>query len=137
MKKVKGTELSKAEQQKALAKFVHRFTGDHYPQWANVGRRDGRLLYPLQFKNDNDWLEHTYFWVRNDGKLSEKHRYCDSHPTWPNGLGDANVRVGVIKQDRAIKTMPLPVKQETTDVDELVDHVNRELDREERSEKDK
>ena len=83
MKQVPGHQLSESAKREALARFVHRFTGDHRPQWARNPRPDGSP-YPLQFKDDADWLASTRFYVRKDGGLSERHRFCESSPTWPN-----------------------------------------------------
>ncbi len=78
-----GTQLSQSEQRKALARFVHRFTGDHKPNWANGVWKDG-IPYPVQFEDDQDWLSHTKFSVTKDGKLNEHTNFCKSSPTWPD-----------------------------------------------------
>ena len=78
-----GYELAHNEQRKALAQFVHRFTGEHTPAWARLPMPDGRA-YAVQFKDDADWLRHTCFAVNNDGKLSKRVHFCESSPTWPN-----------------------------------------------------
>lgn len=83
MTQVAGNDLTATEQRKALAQFVHRFTGDHKPQWTNREWKDGKP-YPLQFASDSDWLANTRFWVRKDGQISKRHKYCESSPTWPN-----------------------------------------------------
>lgn len=82
MKMILGSELCLPAQREALARFVHRFTGDHCPDWAR--RQPRRFACPVQFASDADWLAHTRFAVRSDGLLSERHRYCESSPTWPN-----------------------------------------------------
>jgi hypothetical protein len=83
-RRARGTELSAVDQRRVLAAYVHRFTGEHRPQWANDPRPDG-AAYPVQFKDDADWLANTFFKVRADGRLDERARYCESTPTWPNG----------------------------------------------------
>lgn len=84
MKQIKGSQLGPIEQCKALSSFVHRYTRDHMPQWVVRGRAVGKV-YSVEFDSDQDWLEHTLFWVRNDGQLSRRHIYCESSPTWPDG----------------------------------------------------
>ena len=79
MKQVLGTELREDQKRHALAAFLYRSTKNHVaPGWYQ------RERYPVQFANDQEWLAHTYFWVRDDGTLSAKHRFCESHPTWPD-----------------------------------------------------
>lgn len=79
-KYLRGSELSAPQQQQAaLNRFVYRFTGDHLPSWAR-----GTTKYPVQFKDDADWLNNTFFSVNQDGTLSRRVRECESHPTWPN-----------------------------------------------------
>lgn len=82
MVQIKGSEMCLKLQREALAMFVHRFTKDHIPQWARIPRDNGKF-YPVQFASDQDWLEHTMFWINKDGSLSRKRNYCQSSPTWP------------------------------------------------------
>ena len=82
--KVKGTELTIEDQKTVLRSYVHRYTGDRRPEWACKPRPDGSP-YQAQFRDDADWLEHTTFAVRKDGRLDRRVRRCESHPTWPNG----------------------------------------------------
>lgn len=83
MKQEIGSNLRPEVQREALNRFVHRFTGNHKPAWANKIWRDN-LPYPLQFKDDADWLANTLFYVKADGTLSNRHSSCYSSPTWPN-----------------------------------------------------
>lgn len=82
MQQVKGSEMPRHMQQDALARFVHRFTRDHVPAWVKQDMPNGKP-YPIQFDSDEDWLASTLFWVGNTG-LSNKHKYCESSPTWPD-----------------------------------------------------
>ena len=70
-------------QRQVLNQFVHRFTGEHKPVWASEEWKEGKS-YPLQFKDDSDWLSNTYFEVTKAGNLDKRTAYCESHPTWPN-----------------------------------------------------
>lgn len=81
---VRGSELRPEDQQHVLAAYVHRFTGEHKPSWANRDWKDGKP-YPVQFASDRDWLEHTFFSVRQNGRLDRRVRTCTSNPTWPEG----------------------------------------------------
>ena len=76
MRQIKGSKMCPKSQREALARFVHRYTGDHVPAWVTAND-------PLQFKDDKDWLEHTLFWVNADGSLGDN-KDCESSPTWPN-----------------------------------------------------
>lgn len=78
-----GSELSPDQQRAALARFVHRFTGEHVPEWSKRPWKDGKT-YPLQFKDDADWLAHTRFVVTPSGRLCNRATSCYSCPTWPN-----------------------------------------------------
>ncbi len=80
---IPGHMMPEATQRNARARFVHRFTGEHKPDWAYKPRSDGSL-YPVQFKDDWDWLCGTLFCVKADGTLSDKTNYCESKPSWPD-----------------------------------------------------
>ena len=66
-----GTRLHPNDRAYVLHTYVHRSTkpGGEYPQ---------------QFADDQDWLAHTYFRVRADGRLDARCRACLSYPTWPH-----------------------------------------------------
>lgn len=77
-----GKDLTAEQQRQVLNMYVHRYTGTHKPEWANKEWKDGKP-YPLQFKDDSEWLEHTRFQTRKNGTLVNCDE-CQSHPTWPN-----------------------------------------------------
>jgi hypothetical protein len=81
---VNGLTLSPALQREALTRYVHRFTGEHAPAWARSPRPCGRP-YPVQFRDDRDWLANTDFPVTKAGELSAWPGDCRSRPTWPHG----------------------------------------------------
>lgn len=78
-----GSELSDESKRYVLAAFCHRFTGQHRPAWAKEEWKDGKP-YPLQFKDDADWLAHTRFPVTKAGEVDQRAGYCESTPTWPD-----------------------------------------------------
>jgi hypothetical protein len=78
-----GTDLPYALQQQAKRLYVHRFTGDHKPYWANHTTLMGKP-YPVQFADDADWLANTHFEVTKKGACSRRVVHCQSNPTWPN-----------------------------------------------------
>lgn len=80
---IKGTNLNQSDQQYVLSAYVHRFTGDHKPAWANGIWKDGKT-YPLQFANDAEWLANTEFHVTKHCSLDKRHNSCFSNPTWPH-----------------------------------------------------
>lgn len=80
---VRGDHLSTKLQKEVLAQFVHRFTGEYKPEWTRRLRPDGSA-YPLQFKDDKEWLANTFFHVTVRGEISRRNHYCESRPTWPN-----------------------------------------------------
>jgi hypothetical protein len=79
MKHLYGTQLNQEDQKHVLAAYVHRYTGDHKPQWADMYANKG-----VQFKDDQEWLRRTKFIVRKNGRLDMRHKHCYSNPTWPN-----------------------------------------------------
>ena len=74
-----GKELSRRVQAECKARFVHRFTREHRPEWAR------NTTYKPQFADDADWLANTYFEVTKNGNLNRRAKYCESYPTWPEG----------------------------------------------------
>lgn len=91
MPTLRGKDLHPDDKAYVLAGYVHRFTGDHFPQWARDPRPDGSA-YPVQFANDADWLANTWFRARKNGRLDRRVQHCDSRPTWPN---NPELRTGV------------------------------------------
>jgi hypothetical protein len=83
IKFVKGSELTPEQQKEVKAKYVHRHTGNNKPEWVKQTWKDGKP-YPLHFKDDSEWLEHTTFGVTSKGKLHNGTKYCNSSPTFPN-----------------------------------------------------
>jgi len=77
--KILGAHLGLKLQAECKARFVHRFTGEHRPEWTKKNPSCA-----MQFLDDADWLSHTYFEITKQGELSKKAHYCESHPTWPN-----------------------------------------------------
>ncbi len=84
---VLGTELCATDQRRVLASYINRFTIEHRPAWVarTPNRPDGKAYMP-QFASDQDWLAHTEFRIRNDGRLDERANFCHSTPTWPLGI---------------------------------------------------
>lgn len=80
---VRGDKLRTELQREVLAKYVHRFTREHVPSWAQREWKDDKP-YPLQFDSDRDWLANTFFPVTASGRLSKREKYCQSNPTWPD-----------------------------------------------------
>ena len=89
---VLGSDMNPVAQATAKKYFVHRYTGEHKPAWASEPPvlakdwlKEGHQ-YPVQFKDDVDWLANTFFRVNRNGDLLGGS--CESHPTWPNGRPD-------------------------------------------------
>lgn len=80
---VPGDSLSRSDQNRALASYVHRFTKTHRPAWAERSRNDG-TAYPVQFADDAEWLKNTLFAVKSDGSLDARFKHVVSTPTWPD-----------------------------------------------------
>lgn len=80
---VRGDKLPAPLQRQVLAAYVYRFTGDNRPAWTREPRPCGNP-YPLQFRDDADWLANTRFPVNKAGQLADNPSSCESSPTWPN-----------------------------------------------------
>jgi len=80
---VRGSTLSEADQTVVLNRFGNRYTGDHTPDWVKEAEALG-LVYPVQFKDDAEFLNRTSFKTTKDGGHS-KSKACESKRTWPNG----------------------------------------------------
>jgi hypothetical protein len=79
-KLVNGSKLSPSARKQALAAFVHRYTGEHKPAWASLPMPNGKA-YACFFKNDEEWLAASEFYVTKDGNLSGNHKHCETrHP---------------------------------------------------------
>lgn len=74
---IAGDKLRPDVQRQALARFVHRYTGEHVPKWARARTKP-------HFATDAEWLAGTRFAIRGDGQLSERVRHCESSPTFPS-----------------------------------------------------
>ena len=83
MRHIPGNQLTAEDQKYVLAAYTYRFTGDHTPTWAVKYKNEP--TYPVQFKDDADWLANTTFAVRKNGRLDRRSHHCISRPTWPNG----------------------------------------------------
>jgi hypothetical protein len=77
-----GNELNAEDRAYVLRAYVHRYTGDHMPLWADKPWMDNKP-YPVQFANDQDWLRNTRFHVKKNGRLDRTTGHCESSPTWP------------------------------------------------------
>ena len=76
---IEGIKLSEHDRREVLAAYVHRYTGEHVPQWARAPWNTCKV----QFATDAEWLANTRFAVRKDGRLHQRIRHCMSNPTWP------------------------------------------------------
>jgi hypothetical protein len=64
----------------AQATYVHRYTMEHKPRWANTPLPNGKFYAP-QFRSDQEWFDNTEF--PTDGRR----RYCHTtNQTWPLGI---------------------------------------------------
>lgn len=80
---IRGSVLSGRLQYQVTSMFVNRFTGTHKPEWSSQPWKDGKP-YPLQFKDDWDWLCNTFFEITKQGEIDKRTKFCESNPTWPN-----------------------------------------------------
>ena len=76
MKLIKGSHLTPRDQKTVLSSYVRRYTKEHKPAWVTTE--------PVQFSNDRDWLDNTFFNVTKKFNLDRRSHYCESRPTWPD-----------------------------------------------------
>jgi len=79
-----GDKLHPEDRAHVLRAYVHRYTREHRPTWANQPRPDG-TPYPVHFASDAEWLRNTTFQVTKSGRLDQRVKCCESRPTWPDG----------------------------------------------------
>lgn len=77
-----GTDLVESDRRHVLAAYCHRFTVKHRPAWACQPMPNGNTYRP-HFADDSDWLAHTSFATRTNGRLDRRFSHCFSRPTWP------------------------------------------------------
>lgn len=73
--------------EQAKAKYVHRFTMEHIPEWARKPVEPGKFYAP-QYRSDAEWYAHTVFpgepeYVAMFGR-ARSHCYT-KEATWPLG----------------------------------------------------
>lgn len=66
----------------AKARYVHRYTMEHVPEWTQTPFGDGKFPAP-QFRTDREWYDATKF-HGEDPLADERHCYT-SGQTWPLG----------------------------------------------------
>ncbi len=67
----------------ATSRYVHRFTLDHTPNWANAQLPNGNYPAP-QYASDEEWYDSTIF--PGEGHLHRNRHHCESsNQTWPMG----------------------------------------------------
>lgn len=99
-----GSLLRPEVQREALARFVHRYTKEHVPDWAKWSVNAG---CKVQFASDAEWLSNTVFRTNKDGTLNDRVKYCESRPTWPDnpelrpGFLTANAEADIDRAERS------------------------------------
>jgi hypothetical protein len=83
----KGTELRPSDKQYVLSAYVHRYTMEHKPSWADKPCEGNGKRYAPQYATDAEWLANTEFKTRKNGRLDHRTRHCQSSgQTWPLGM---------------------------------------------------
>lgn len=73
--------------EQACAQYVHRFTGEHIPEWSRKPMSNGRYYAP-NYRTDREWYDATLFPGEN-APLAPHHnaKYCYSmRQTFPLGI---------------------------------------------------
>lgn len=73
----------------AKAQYVHRFTMEHVPAWANEPHlnHDNNTFkyYAPQYKSDKEWYDNTVFPGESDLCIKSDDHCYSSGKTWPLG----------------------------------------------------
>lgn len=72
----------------AKARYPHRYTMEHVPQWAMKPKEDGTYYAP-QYSTDLEWYENTLF--KGEHELADDGFCYSSNQTWPLGKSLVNV----------------------------------------------
>lgn len=75
---VSGLRLPPADQRHVLNAFIYRMTEESVKRWPEAARQMWAGGYRLPIISDQAWLACTLFWVKNDGRLDRRCRYCQS-----------------------------------------------------------
>jgi len=75
MKYRKGEELTETQKKEVLARYVHRFTGEHKPYWANKPMPNGDSYKPTH-ETDLEWIHDHSFAVKSDGSFDQRVNSC-------------------------------------------------------------
>lgn len=71
----------------ATARYVHRYTMEHVPSWANRPHfhtaRGVELYYAPQYRTDKEWYDNTYFF--GEDELADKDYCYSTNQSWPLG----------------------------------------------------
>lgn len=73
-----GHELAPAVQRECLRRFVHRMTHENAREHPGFVRWMQSKGYRLPLCSDAEWLRRTRFYVRADGQLDGRRRYCET-----------------------------------------------------------
>lgn len=69
--------------EEACRTYVHRFTMDHVPAWAQRPMQNGNYAAP-QFSSDREWYDNTNF--PGENHVSRRSKYCETNNhTFPLG----------------------------------------------------
>ncbi|WP_353645734.1 hypothetical protein [Mesorhizobium sp. WSM2239] len=68
--------------EQAKAQFVHRFTMDHVPAWAQQPAPNGQFYAP-QFRSDREWYDKAKF--HGESELATRNYCFSSGQSWPLG----------------------------------------------------
>lgn len=71
--------------EKACRLYVHRFTMEHIPLWADRPATNGRYCAP-QYRSDREWYENTLFPPHNPYSVGRQDECYSAHQSFPLGL---------------------------------------------------
>jgi hypothetical protein len=77
----KPVSVTRMTFEQAKARYIHRYTMEHVPEWAKRPSPDGKFYAP-QYRTDREWFENTLFPLHNPYHSRDCH---STGQTWPLG----------------------------------------------------
>jgi hypothetical protein len=74
---IHGKKLNSGQHKKVLDAFVHRYTGEHKPYWANKPMPNGEKYKPTH-ATDKEWVhDHAFHFNKGTNNLSGNHNHAE------------------------------------------------------------
>ncbi len=72
----KGENLTPTQKKQVISAFVHRYTGEHFPEWASRPMPNGEAYKPTH-ATDSEWINDHAFYINKNGFLASYPTRCE------------------------------------------------------------